>query len=191
MKAYIIRSAPREVNLPSPVRDRLLSLTSLPLPPDPAELDGAVAIVYELMNDSLLLPFLESVSTLPPDATVSDTHSESRFASRSSKIFAPSNKSPKPTETSPRLRSGEWPGSLDVQVDFEEQGHDPLTPPTTPPTPDSPGSPFHHRVAQAHSNAWKKVKLGFKKNKKSGSPSSTASSRDDISMSDSSVNAPF
>ncbi|KAI8247367.1 hypothetical protein K4K57_012993 [Colletotrichum sp. SAR 10_99] len=60
MQAYIIPYSPREVNLPSPVRDRLIAQTCSTTPPSPSELDEAVRIVYELMNDSVLLPFIES-----------------------------------------------------------------------------------------------------------------------------------
>ncbi|KAJ0338397.1 hypothetical protein KNSL1_012457 [Colletotrichum chrysophilum] len=60
MQAYIIPYSPREVNLPSPVRDRLIAQTCSTSPPSPSELDEAVRIVYELMNDSVLLPFIES-----------------------------------------------------------------------------------------------------------------------------------
>lgn len=63
MQAYIVPCAPREVNLPSRVRDALLNLPCSPPPPRPTELDEAVGIVYELMNDSVLVPFIESVTT--------------------------------------------------------------------------------------------------------------------------------
>lgn len=66
MQAYIIPYAPREVNLPSRVRDRLLALSYTSAPPPPSELDDAVGIVYELMNDSVLLPFIESLSPAHP-----------------------------------------------------------------------------------------------------------------------------
>jgi len=60
--AYIAPNGPREVNLPSDVRDRLLSLPYTHTPPDPAELDPAVKIIYELMDESVLVPFLNSVA---------------------------------------------------------------------------------------------------------------------------------
>ena len=64
MEAYIMPNGPREVNLPSDVRDRLLSLPSHIRPPPPDELDAAVRIIYELMDESVLIPFLNEVS--PP-----------------------------------------------------------------------------------------------------------------------------
>ncbi len=60
---YILPCGPREVNLPGPVRDRLLALDQGRTPPHPSELDEAVRIVYELMNDSVLLSFIDSVHT--------------------------------------------------------------------------------------------------------------------------------
>ncbi|CAK7229105.1 hypothetical protein SBRCBS47491_007134 [Sporothrix bragantina] len=60
---YITPLGPREVNLPGPVRDRLLALDGNSAPPSPCELNEAVKIVYELMNDSVLLSFIDSVNT--------------------------------------------------------------------------------------------------------------------------------
>jgi len=59
--AYIRPNGSREVNLPSSVRDPILSLTPGDLPPAPEKLDLAVAKIYELMEDSVLVPFLNSV----------------------------------------------------------------------------------------------------------------------------------
>ncbi|KAF1810215.1 regulator of G protein signaling superfamily, partial [Eremomyces bilateralis CBS 781.70] len=65
MDAYIASNGHREVNLPGEVRDELLSLAppSRPeaLPPHPSSLDPAVDKVYELMSESVLVPFLNSV----------------------------------------------------------------------------------------------------------------------------------
>ena len=62
MDAYIVPNGPREVNLPSCVTHRLLSLPNDTAPPAPEELDGAVKIVHELMDESALIPFLNKVS---------------------------------------------------------------------------------------------------------------------------------
>ncbi|EFW98985.1 regulator of g protein signaling domain containing protein [Grosmannia clavigera kw1407] len=60
IETYILPYGVREVNLPGPVRDRLLDHQPSASPPHPTELDEAVQIVFELMNDSVLLPFLDS-----------------------------------------------------------------------------------------------------------------------------------
>ncbi|PVH84501.1 hypothetical protein DL98DRAFT_349537, partial [Cadophora sp. DSE1049] len=62
LDAYIAPNGPREVNLPSNIRDHLLSQPCEHSPPDPAELDPAVKIIYELMDESVLVPFLNSVA---------------------------------------------------------------------------------------------------------------------------------
>ncbi len=64
LNAYIVPNGPREVNLPSDVRDELLSLPNSVRPPSPESLDSAVKIVYELMDESVLVPFLNEVSCL-------------------------------------------------------------------------------------------------------------------------------
>jgi hypothetical protein len=45
---YIRPNSSKEVNLPAAVRDRLLSLSYKPSVPDPAELDSASKIIYDL-----------------------------------------------------------------------------------------------------------------------------------------------
>ncbi|KAF2872432.1 RGS domain-containing protein [Massariosphaeria phaeospora] len=60
--AYIRESGPREVNLPANVREPLLSLSESYVPPHPSSLDPAVSKIYELMEESVLVSFLNSVS---------------------------------------------------------------------------------------------------------------------------------
>lgn len=71
LDAYIIPNGPREVNLPSTVRDELLSLPNDYTPPAPTKLDAAVKMVYELMNESVFVPFLNSVSAPTPHPSTS------------------------------------------------------------------------------------------------------------------------
>lgn len=66
LQAYIAPNASREVNIPSAVRNRLLALDYTTTPPDPRELDDAVRIVFDLMDESVLVSFLESIP--PRDA---------------------------------------------------------------------------------------------------------------------------
>ncbi|KAM7209567.1 hypothetical protein V8F20_000305 [Naviculisporaceae sp. PSN 640] len=164
MRAYIVPYGPREVNLPAHVRDRLLSLPSNPTPPPPSELDEAVGIVYELMNDSVLGPFLESVAA-PPQDLLEDDGFDSRSGrlrlrtpkdpgSSSSSTHEEPNRSPK-TGFLPLLSIG-WSsdpvnrsGSTSSELVEREAGlsddtasagspgaNEPMTPPTTPPTTD-------------------------------------------------------
>lgn len=70
--AYIRESGPREVNLPAEVRDNLLSLSDSYVPPHPSSLDEAVSKIYELMEESVLVSFLNSAS--PQSAHPSLSH---------------------------------------------------------------------------------------------------------------------
>ena len=61
--AYIRPEGSREVNLPSDVRDPLLDVPAhTGPPPRPELLDPAVSKMYELMEESVLVPFLNSCS---------------------------------------------------------------------------------------------------------------------------------
>jgi len=60
VEAYIAPNGSREVNLPSDIRDSILALSNAIVPPHPSMLDPAVQKVYELMEDSVLVPFLNS-----------------------------------------------------------------------------------------------------------------------------------
>ncbi|RFU30409.1 hypothetical protein B7463_g5951, partial [Scytalidium lignicola] len=64
LDAYVAQNSPRKVNLPSEVRDELVSLPNACIPPHPSHLDQAVKIVYDLMDESVLVPFLNSVVPL-------------------------------------------------------------------------------------------------------------------------------
>ncbi|KAH8646455.1 RGS domain-containing protein [Ilyonectria robusta] len=59
LSTYIVSHGHREVNLPSDVKKRLLGFSSDFLP-HPSELDDAVDIVHQLMEDSILPGFLNS-----------------------------------------------------------------------------------------------------------------------------------
>ena len=70
VEAYIEPNGSREVNLPSDVRDPILHLPSDDMPPAPEKLDMAVMKIYELMEDSVLVPFLNSVYPHSPHPNV-------------------------------------------------------------------------------------------------------------------------
>lgn len=67
LDAYLVPDGPREINIPSDVRDRLLSLPNHSMPPSPDALDAAVKIVYKLMEESVLISFLNEAP--PPTNT--------------------------------------------------------------------------------------------------------------------------
>ena len=216
MQAYIIPYAPREVNLPGPVRDRLLGLSYTSMPPSPRELDEAVQIVYELMNDSVLFPFIESVAPhysttqAEDDAydgregrsrirSVRDGAGSSEETSRSPK-FLPQlsvGRSGNSRSNSSSAEAADREGLTDDSASVgSPPGTEPMTPPTTPPTSDwafstSPGG--LQRALAAHNSGWKKVgaKLGLSRKGRPPKRSNPTSSGPDgdINMSDSSHNS--
>ncbi|KAF2461465.1 RGS domain-containing protein, partial [Lineolata rhizophorae] len=68
LDAYIAPNGPREVNLPSDVRDSILAQADAQMPPHPSTLDPAVHKVYELMEESVLVPFINSLHPQPDSA---------------------------------------------------------------------------------------------------------------------------
>ncbi|KAL1883060.1 hypothetical protein VTK73DRAFT_135 [Phialemonium thermophilum] len=186
MNAYIQPFGPRELNLPSPVRDRLLRLPAQSTPPDPSELDEAIHIVYELMNDSVLGPFLQSVA---PSCEQTDQCSRETQESRQRRSMMRLQSNPSLPEESGRSpkshflplfglsrsseqaqhvagsssEAGEF-GLSDDTGSIGSSPHDePTTPPTTPPTPEWATSGPLQRAISAHNSGWKKMgqKLGI------------------------------
>ncbi|KAH7125001.1 regulator of G-protein signaling [Dactylonectria estremocensis] len=72
IRIYIAPCGPRQVNISSRERDHLLNLPCGPQPLHPSELDESRRIIYDLMNDSLLVPFLESVSPMQHESTLEE-----------------------------------------------------------------------------------------------------------------------
>lgn len=164
INAYILQYSHREVNLPAPIRDRLLSLPSAPVPPDPSELDEAVKIVYELMNDSVLGPFLASMTAHDEDAgetDMVDVHDAHENRQSRSRLRMPRDPSASSDESSRSPKMGFLPilnmswtsepkSSASSSSDPTERGaltddgantpsptgNEPMTPPTTPPMTD-------------------------------------------------------
>ncbi|KJZ78874.1 hypothetical protein HIM_01647 [Hirsutella minnesotensis 3608] len=173
MQIYFIPCAPRELNIASRVRDRLLAIPTGPSPPHPSELNEAGRIIYELMNDSLLVPFLQSVAPL---------HHGSEERARSPRHRS-SNSTGRSFGQPSRSATGDSDGLTDDSDSNSPTGHEPMTPPTTPPTSEytfnsSPGG-FHRAVA-AHNKGWKKVgaKLGLKAFGRRSAPSSSGAECD-------------
>ncbi|KAJ3455351.1 hypothetical protein MRS44_013951 [Fusarium solani] len=160
MQVYINPCAPREVNLPARIRDQLLNLPCGLTPPHPSQLDEAGQIIYELMNESLLVPFLQSVAPMQLDEPSGETIYEPRRPSNTnSRIGAP-------VRSMNSMHHIE-PDSLTDDSDRNSPpAMEPVTPPTTPPTSEwafitSPGG--LQRAVAAHNKGWKKMgaKLGF------------------------------
>ena len=61
---YIKPGAPREINLPAEERDALVRRRFDLRPPLPETLDAAVKRMYDLMSDSIFIPFCNSVKTM-------------------------------------------------------------------------------------------------------------------------------
>ncbi|KAK3304461.1 uncharacterized protein B0T15DRAFT_558234 [Chaetomium strumarium] len=191
ISAYILPQGHREVNIPAHVRDRLLSLATAPVPPDPSELDEAVRIVYELLNDSVLGPFLASASAQQAQqceqtrCEANDSrHARSRLRipRESSSASEDSTRSPRsgllplltiPWTSEPKSAASSSSDAADRGGLTDDStntpsptGNEPMTPPTTPPTSDygfssSPGG--LQKVVGSHSSGWKKMgaRLGF------------------------------
>lgn len=179
MQVYIIPCAPREVNIPARVRDHLLNSPCGPAPPHPSQLDEACRIIYELMNDSLLVPFLESV------AAQAEHHAHESAPRRLSNNGRPgfsfrSATSMHPIETECLTDDSDCNSSPATE---------PMTPPTTPPTSEwtfttSPGG--LQRAVAAHNKGWKKMgaKLGFnrKSSRSRSAPTSSVPGSEDLHM---------
>lgn len=178
MQVYIVPMAPREVNIPARVRDQLLNLPGGPSPPHPSELEEAGQIIYELMNDSLLVPFLQSVAPLHLSHQADD---QNQYPRRRSQTSGSRSDQPRQETMSPRT------ADLDTLTDDSDtnspSANEPMTPPTTPPTSEytfnaSPGG--FQRAMAAHNKGWKKVgaKLGFTRKASSRRSTPTSSTSD-------------
>ena len=61
LEIYVKPGAPREINLPAEERDDLVECSYDFKPPRPASLDAAVKRMYDLMSDSIFIPFCNSL----------------------------------------------------------------------------------------------------------------------------------
>lgn len=176
MQSYIIPCAVREVNIPAHVRDRLLGISSRPHPPPPSELDEAGRIIFELMNDSVLLPFLESFCPAPtePFGQHQIPSSTDSFSISRSRHTMPA------LSTSASLQADLEGLTDDSDTNSPPPTTEPMTPPATPSTTNDWGfansSGTIRNAVAAHNMGWKKMgaKLGF--GRKSSSRRSTPTS---------------
>ncbi|KAH8807148.1 RGS domain-containing protein [Xylogone sp. PMI_703] len=123
---YIARNSPREVNLPSEIRDELISLPNAFIPPHPSHLDQAVKIVYDLMDESVLVPFLNSVA---PSHGVSELYSNP-WTSENSMIDI-DKQSSSPSQNQQRDQS---PTGVGPDGSPSRQSRQHLSPPATRPS---------------------------------------------------------
>lgn len=70
MQDYFVPGAPKELNISGQTRDRLLSLTSQPVPPSPRALDNVCRQIRELIHDTL------EIDMIPPEAPPTSTDFE-------------------------------------------------------------------------------------------------------------------
>lgn len=118
LDAYITPNGPREVNLPSTVRDHLLSLPYKITMPNPAELDPAKKIIFELMDESVLVSFLNSVAPRAPEALslwgTDDLMGDARMATPMDPTSLPPTRTRSQRDDSPPL-SGSGSDALSPQ----------------------------------------------------------------------------
>lgn len=158
MNVYIVPNAPREVNIPSRVRDELLNLPTRDSPPHPSKLNEANRIIIELMND-LLAPFVQSVG---PHQTVSPSYDRACSLNQHS-FNRGSHAVNQPARSLVSRRIVECLDSIDNNSPLVME---PIAPLTAPPTSEfafhtPPGGP--QAPVAAHIKGWEKLraKLGF------------------------------
>ena len=114
MDAYIVQDGPREINIPSEVRETLLSLPNHTSPPAPEELDSAAKIIFDLMEESVLVSFLNEVPVIAaPEA--SSVNIKQKNGSSSSIRRAMSSRDRKAARSRSRRRGSPSSSSLEVQ----------------------------------------------------------------------------
>lgn len=76
-----------QVNLPAEVRDNLLGLSESYVPPHPSSLDEAVSKIYELMEESVLVSFLNSAGPQSAHPTMSHDSYDSNLTRSSTRSY--------------------------------------------------------------------------------------------------------
>ena len=188
LDAYIMSDGSREINIPSDVRERILSIKYTNTPPRPEALTEAIQIIYNLMEESVLVSFLNDVPSARPshphvfhlaniDAGVPARTRSRRINHRES---SRSRGSPNSSIDAVQMHSSSGrsrpsrghygrgssvstgDGSLtDDSLSVSSPGGEPMTPPTTPPGSDIGGSSPKSR--QGNDTAWKKMLMWKKK----------------------------
>ncbi|KAM5353299.1 hypothetical protein ACJZ2D_016801 [Fusarium nematophilum] len=141
IRIYIAPGGPREVNISSRERDHLLNLPCGPPPPHPSELDESRRIIYNLMNDSILVPFLESVSPMQHESPLEE------------RIPSP-DIHPQPSVGWNAAQSVSSRDAMEPEGSVDDGNRNSPLSDSTPPV--SPGG-FHHVVA-AYERSWERVR---------------------------------
>jgi Regulator of G protein signaling domain len=76
LDVYIKPGSPREINIGAEERDYLLDQRYSERPPEPEALDPGVKRMYDLMSDSIFMPFLNSFNPAPRAMTFSAPRSD-------------------------------------------------------------------------------------------------------------------
>ncbi|MCJ1444896.1 MAG: hypothetical protein MMC23_005399 [Stictis urceolatum] len=193
LHAYIIPNSPREVNLSADVRDALISQPNHTSPPAPEVLVVAVERIMELMNESILMNFINEHAPSRPSGTInpdlddleerSSHHSgdESHYRARSQRKHSPHGDTKSSSRHPPSsARSSHQPGrgrltmhasnsstgSGDVMLTDDSGSLASLTnSPMTPPTTPPSSDLGGSSPKTRHDNTWKKMmgRLGNKK----------------------------
>ncbi len=74
LEIYVKPGAPREINLPAEERDDLVERTYDFKPPRPEHLDAAAKRMYDLMSDSIFIPFCNSLKQISYAQTYNIMH---------------------------------------------------------------------------------------------------------------------
>jgi len=108
MRDYITRNAPKEINLPASVRDQLAHIPEAEVPPDAKVLRLSVEKVRELMEESILLSFLND--KLP------QTHSDENLNLRVGGQERPSAADLRSRSSGAHLQSTNSPSAASIQA---------------------------------------------------------------------------
>ncbi|KAJ5145899.1 uncharacterized protein N7515_000463 [Penicillium bovifimosum] len=88
MRTFISPGSPCELNLPSSIRNELLSHDPMLIPPPPVDLEPAVQHTSETLIDNVLIPFLKSSPVLDSSASLTPPTPSNQWAALSDRFSA-------------------------------------------------------------------------------------------------------
>lgn len=124
LDAYIVPDGPREINIPSQVRETLLSLPNHTSPPRPEVLEAAVKIIYDLMEESVLVSFLNEVPSVKAPQSYDDRLNDSDDDLRTPRIGSKQRKS---RRSRSRRKNSPSTSSLDIALTPRPPSRHPAT----------------------------------------------------------------